>query len=153
MFAAWLWETEHWHFVLTPAAVDELEGEFLEMLLPTGRNHQAKQTTGKIPLQEAKEQPWLSPHLKINRSFSYDFPLGLGFHWLFGGGLVLGWMVCLVLKHLFKAQKAAAGIKFLFLWRCSECACSKGSSHTTSAAHTAQPVPPLGQIWVQEARN
>lgn len=151
MFAAWLWEIEHWHFLLTPAAGDGFEGEFLKMLLPTGRNRQANQTTWKIPLQEAKEQLWLFPHLQINRSFSYDVPFGAGFSLLVClevGWCCVGRMVSLVLKYLFKFKNQLS-----FLWSSPECACSEGSSHTTSTGHTAQQIPALGQIWVQQAKK
>lgn len=63
--------------------------EFLKMLLPIGRNCQAKQTPWKIPFQEAKEELWPFSHLKINRSpifLMISLLFASGF--LFGGGLV-----------------------------------------------------------------
>lgn len=117
VFAAWLWETEHWHFLQTPSAVDKWD--FLKMLLPIGRNCQAKQTPWKIPFQEAKEELWPFSHLKINRSpvflmISLLFASGFFVWRWFGGGFSFVCLGSLFLKYLCKNQEPATGIQLLF---------------------------------------
>lgn len=96
------------------------------MLLPIGRNCQAKQTTWKIPFQEAKEL-WPFSHVKINSSpvFLIISPFLGGVE---GGGRVLFvwrwfgvgffsffvWGFCLFLKCLYKNQEPATGTQLLF---------------------------------------